>query len=63
MNYLEYYTIGQETAFLKKISDTCYKVGIISYGNTTHCSKTSSFNTLIEAHEAFVFYKNLVDNQ
>ena len=54
MKYLDMYTANGETAFLGKVSDTCYKAGI-------ETRVTSGYDTYEEAKEAFEHYKDVID--
>ena len=57
MKYLDMYTANGGTAFLGKVSDTCYKVGI----ETETLKVTSGYSTYEEAKEAFKYYKDAID--
>ena len=54
LKILEYYTVNGETAFLGKVSDTCYKAGI-------ECRITSGYSTYEEAYKAFEHYKSVIE--
>lgn len=66
MKYIESHKVGKEEAYLltvERYGKKVYRAGINSYGDATHCPRSSGYKTLQEAKEAYEFYKDLVDNQ
>lgn len=54
MKYIKWHTENGQTAFLAKVSDTCYKAGIED-------RVTSGYKTLEEAEKGYDFYCRVVD--